>query len=84
MCAAGLYVVRGIGQVDRFGHVLVGPTCSKKLAQDFLDSWAEKKLWKYTEDFDVDIYDQKLGMDDMHCSGCLFWNNGCERIDKSG
>lgn len=83
-CAADLYVVRGIGQIDRRGSVVVGPTTSKALAQDFLDSWAEKRLLCYTECFDIDFYDdQKLEENEVNCAGCLFWNGRCERIDKS-
>lgn len=83
LCAAELYVVRGIGQLDRQGRVVVGPTSSKDLAQDFLDSWAEKRLLHCIDDFDVDLYNQRLEENEDNCAGCLFWHGGCERIDRS-
>ncbi|MEQ2722544.1 hypothetical protein AAAU36_01790 [Phascolarctobacterium faecium] len=83
MCAAGLYVVRGVGQIDRLGRVVVGPTSSKALAQDFLDSWAEKRLLHNVDDFDVDLYNERLDAVEDNCAGCLFWGNCCERIERS-
>lgn len=83
-CAEGLYVVRNINKIDGLGRIVVGPTISKKLAQDFLDSWAAKRLLACKDDLDVDLYGQQLEACASNCNGCLFWNNSCGRTDKCG